>query len=72
MSAPEKILALITRFDNNLEAYRSGKYNEAQLRQEFLNPVPPVWDMQSQRRIMCNGFRNLMASTGCGLYFPAT
>ncbi len=37
MTAPDKISQLITRFDNNLEAYRSGQYNEAALRQEFLN-----------------------------------
>ncbi len=31
MSASDKVLTLITRFDNNFEAYRSGKYNKTQL-----------------------------------------
>ena len=39
MTVPTKILDLVTRFDTNLEAYRSGKYNEAQVCQEFLNPL---------------------------------
>ncbi len=38
MSAPEEIHELIERFDRNLDTYRSGRYNEAQARQEFINP----------------------------------
>jgi hypothetical protein len=33
VSAPEEIHKLVERFDRNLDAYRSGKYNEAQVRQ---------------------------------------
>ncbi len=38
MPAPETIRLLVERFEENREAYRSGKYNEAQLRLEFLDP----------------------------------
>jgi predicted type IV restriction endonuclease len=38
MAPPEHIYELVERFDRNLDAYRSGKYNEAQVRQEFINP----------------------------------
>ncbi|MEA3221883.1 MAG: hypothetical protein U9P49_01785 [Thermodesulfobacteriota bacterium] len=34
MSAPEEIHKLIERFDRNFDTYRSGRYNEAQVRQE--------------------------------------
>jgi len=32
------IIELIERFNRNLEAYRSGQYNETQARQGFINP----------------------------------
>ncbi len=51
MSTPHNVLGLVTRFDNNLEAYRSGKYNETQLRQEFLNPlfIELGWDVYNEQ-----------------------
>ena len=39
MGLPKEIADLIERFDRNLETYKSGQYNETQLRQEFLEPV---------------------------------
>jgi hypothetical protein len=39
MAAPEEILQLVETFERNQGAYRSGGYNEAQLRQEFINPL---------------------------------
>jgi len=47
MSAPQAILDLVERFERQLDAYKSGSYNEAQLRQEFLNPFFKAlgWDM---------------------------
>jgi hypothetical protein len=39
VSCPPEVLALVERFDQNLDSYQSGKYNETQLRQEFLNPL---------------------------------
>lgn len=47
MTAPDTIRQLVEHFDQNHESFRSGKYNEAQLRQEFLNPFFEAlgWDM---------------------------
>ena len=47
MPAPEIIQQLVSHFADNREAYRSGKYNEAQLRHEFLDPFFKAlgWDM---------------------------
>ncbi len=41
------IRQLVQRFEEHRESYRSGKYNEAQLRQEFLNPFFEAlgWDI---------------------------
>ena len=38
MSAPENIRQLVERFEQYRDAYRSGRYNETQLRREFLDP----------------------------------
>ncbi len=47
MTAPETIRQLVTRFDEHRESYRSGKYNETQLRREFLDPFFEAlgWDV---------------------------
>ncbi|MBN1364945.1 MAG: N-6 DNA methylase [Syntrophaceae bacterium] len=47
MAAPPIIIELIERFEQNLEAYRSGQYKEQQLRQEFINPFFKAlgWDV---------------------------
>ncbi len=49
MSAPKEILELIERFDRHREAYRSGQYNETQLRREFLDPFFKAlgWDIDN-------------------------
>ncbi len=51
MPAPESIIKLVKRFDANRDAYRSGKYNEAQLRQEFLDPFFEAlgWDVYNKK-----------------------
>ncbi|MCP4682366.1 MAG: N-6 DNA methylase, partial [Desulfobacterales bacterium] len=38
MNMPAKIKNLIEIFDNNLETYKKGAYNETQLRREFIDP----------------------------------
>ena len=38
MTVPAKVSELTERFDRNLEAYKQGKYNETQVRLEFINP----------------------------------
>ena len=49
MPAPDSIKQLLDTFDNNLGFYKSGQYNEAQLRQEFLDPffAELGWDMDN-------------------------
>ena len=38
MPAPADIIDLITRFEQHLDAYKAGQYNETQLRRDFLDP----------------------------------
>ncbi|GJQ23289.1 restriction endonuclease subunit R [Candidatus Brocadia sapporoensis] len=51
MTVPQEILGLIERFDNNREAYRSGTYNETQLRREFIDPFFKIlgWDVDNEK-----------------------
>ena len=51
MPAPDNVKNLVERFENNREAYRSGKYNETQLRNEFLNPFLEAlgWDVYNKQ-----------------------
>jgi predicted type IV restriction endonuclease len=51
MSAPKEILDLVRRFEQNADDYKSGRYNEAQLRQEFVNPFFKClgWDIDNTR-----------------------
>ena len=47
MTAPIIVQQLVKRFEDNRESYRSGKYNETQLRREFLEPFFEAlgWDI---------------------------
>ena len=47
MPAPENIRKLVERFEEHREAYRLSKYNETQLRREFLDPFFEAlgWDV---------------------------
>ncbi len=49
MKAPQEILDLVARFDQNIDAYQSGKYNEAQIRREFIDPFFKAlgWDIEN-------------------------
>jgi predicted type IV restriction endonuclease len=44
---------LVERFDQQSDAYKSGQYNEAQLRQEFIDPMFKAlgWDMENIQRL---------------------
>lgn len=35
MPAPSELIELVERFERNIEAYKSGQYNEAQVRREY-------------------------------------
>ena len=47
MPASESIRQLVERFEQHRDAYRAGKYNETQLRREFLDPFFEAlgWDV---------------------------
>jgi len=51
VSAPQAVIELVERFGRQREAYRSGDYNEARLRREFLDPFFSAlgWDMDNRR-----------------------
>lgn len=51
MTAPPEISELIDKFARNLDAYRSGKYNETQVRVEFIDPlfVALGWDLHNKQ-----------------------
>ncbi|MFA5824088.1 MAG: N-6 DNA methylase [Thermodesulfovibrionales bacterium] len=48
---PAEIFELIKRFEDNKEAYRSGQYNETQLRREFIDPFFGIlgWDVDNKQ-----------------------
>jgi predicted type IV restriction endonuclease len=50
MPAPQIILDLIDRFERNLDDYKSGAYNETQVRREFIDPFFEAlgWDVNNQ------------------------
>ena len=51
MSAPQKILDLIDLFDRNADDYRSADFKEAEVRQQFINPLFKClgWDMDNEQ-----------------------
>ena len=51
MPFPGEVAELIERFDRNLEAYRSGQYNETQVRREFVDPLFEAlgWDVANKQ-----------------------
>ena len=51
MTTPEQVRALIERFERNKDAYAAASYKEAQVRQEFINPMFKLlgWDMDNEQ-----------------------
>jgi len=49
VAAPSVIADLVERFEQQGDAYKSGQYNEAQLRKEFIDPMFKAlgWDMEN-------------------------
>lgn len=49
MTAPENVIRLVENFERNREAYRSGRYNETQVRRDFIDPFFKElgWDMDN-------------------------
>ena len=51
MSASDKVHELIERFGRNLPAYKQGRYNETQVRVEFIDPLFKAlgWDVDNEQ-----------------------
>lgn len=51
MAAPKELLNLVDTFDRNIEDYKSGTFNEAQVRQQFLDPFFEIlgWDVANKQ-----------------------
>jgi predicted type IV restriction endonuclease len=51
MPVPREILALVERFQDNANEYLSGRYNETQVRLDFINPLCEClgWDMENRQ-----------------------
>lgn len=50
MPAPKEIIELIEQFDRNIERYKSGNYNEEDVRSEFIDPFFKAlgWDLYNE------------------------
>ena len=50
MQAPASVIDLVKKFERNLHAYKSGTYNETQVRVEFINPFFEAlgWDVYNK------------------------
>jgi len=51
MTIPNIVSELVDRFQDNIDAYKSGRYNETQVRQEFINPLFEAlgWDIYNRQ-----------------------
>jgi len=51
LAAPKEIVDLVERFENNLASYKSGHYNETQVRREFVDPFFKAlgWDIDNEQ-----------------------
>ena len=50
---PVDVLRLVDQFGRNYESYKASKYNETQLRREFLDPFFEAlgWDVSNKKGI---------------------
>ena len=51
LAAPKEIADLVERFESNKESYKSGHYNETQVRREFVDPFFKAlgWDIDNEQ-----------------------
>ena len=51
LKAPQEITNLVERFESNKESYKSGHYNETQVRREFVDPFFKAlgWDIDNEQ-----------------------
>ncbi len=50
-TTPKEVVELVKKFELNIDSYRNPAYNEAQVRQEFINPLFEIlgWDMANRQ-----------------------
>jgi hypothetical protein len=50
LTCPREIVELVERFERNVDEYKLGKYNETQLRREFIDPffIALGWDVENR------------------------
>ena len=50
ITPPPEVSELVERFERNIDAYRRGRYNETQLRREFVDPLFCAlgWDVDNR------------------------
>jgi len=50
LTCPREIIELVERFEQNVDEYKFGKYNETQLRREFIDPFFEAlgWDVENR------------------------
>ena len=50
--APKSVLDLVEHFRENKAAFKSGSYNETQVRREFIDPMFEAleWDVTNEKR----------------------
>ncbi|GAA5818729.1 MAG: restriction endonuclease subunit M [Methanobrevibacter sp. CfCl-M3] len=62
MEVPETIDYLVKKFENNIIAYKSPKYNETTVRQEFIDPFFEElgWDVGNKRRNVAPQYRDVI------------
>ena len=51
MPMPRELVRLLRTFEENLEAYKSGSFNETQARIQFIDPLFEIlgWDMNNKQ-----------------------
>lgn len=51
MAAPKELVELVERFDRNRDEYKSGRFNETQVRVEFIDPLMSLlgWDLHNRQ-----------------------
>ena len=54
MSAPDRVLQLVEKYQSDESKFQQPDYNEAQLRQEFVNPLFAAlgWDVGDSRQVL--------------------
>jgi len=52
-TCPPEVLRLVENFHNHIDVYTSGKYNETEIRQEYVNPLFEAlgWDISNKANI---------------------